>query len=78
MFMGKTDPGAARHRQQSMVLVPYTAPGVTVLRALSVFGTKEAPAGHAEVALPPPNHIPSLHTGLDKMVITVINDHGKL
>jgi len=49
VFMGKTDPGAARHRQQSMVLVPYTAPGVTVLRALSVFGTKEAPAGHAEV-----------------------------
>jgi len=49
VFMGKTDPSAARHQQQSMVLVPYDAPGVRVLRPLSVFGTKEAPAGHAEV-----------------------------
>merc|ERR1719300_1693949 len=49
IFMGKTDPTAAKHRQQTMILVPYDAPGIKVLRPLSVFGTKEAPAGHAEV-----------------------------
>jgi acyl-CoA dehydrogenase len=50
VFMGKTDPdNADRHLQQSMVLVPRAAPGVTVLRPLSIFGYDDAPHGHAEV-----------------------------
>lgn len=50
ILMGKTDPGAARHQQQSMVLVPRDTPGVRVIRALHVFGYDDAPHGHAEVA----------------------------
>jgi acyl-CoA dehydrogenase len=49
IFMGKTDPDAPRHSQQSMILVPADAPGITVLRALSVFGYDDAPHGHMEV-----------------------------
>jgi acyl-CoA dehydrogenase len=49
IFMGKTDENAARHLQQSMVLVPMDSPGVTVERALKVFGYDDAPSGHAEV-----------------------------
>jgi acyl-CoA dehydrogenase len=49
IFMGKTDPGAPRHQQQSMVLVPMDAPGVAVRRMLTVFGYDEAPHGHGEV-----------------------------
>jgi acyl-CoA dehydrogenase len=49
IFMGKTDPQAPRHLQQSMVLVPMDAPGVTVKRMLTVFGYDDAPHGHAEV-----------------------------
>ena len=49
IFMGKTDPSAARHRQQSMILVPRDTPGVKVLRLLSVFGYDHAPHGHGEV-----------------------------
>jgi acyl-CoA dehydrogenase len=49
ILMGKTDPEAPRHRQQSMILVPRDTPGVRIVRALSVFGYDEAPHGHAEV-----------------------------
>jgi acyl-CoA dehydrogenase len=49
IFMGKTNPDAARHSQQSMILVPMNTPGVKVLRTLSVFGYDHAPHGHAEV-----------------------------
>jgi len=50
IFMGKTDPDAPRHSQQSMILVPMDTPGVSVLRPLSVFGYDDAPHGHMEVA----------------------------
>lgn len=49
IFMGKTDPNAPKHRQQSMVLVPRDTPGVTVKRMLTVFGYDHAPHGHAEI-----------------------------
>lgn len=49
IFMGKTDPDAERHRQQSMILVPMDAPGVEVVRPLSVYGYDDAPHGHAEM-----------------------------
>jgi len=47
--MGKTDPDAPRHSQQSMVLVPANTPGLKVVRPLSVFGYDDAPHGHMEV-----------------------------
>jgi acyl-CoA dehydrogenase len=49
IFMGKTDPSAAPHKQQSMVLVPMDAPGVKIVRMLTVFGYDHAPHGHGEV-----------------------------
>jgi acyl-CoA dehydrogenase len=50
IVMGKTDPEAATHRQQSMVLVPKDTPGVTVHRSMSVFGFADGPhGGHGEV-----------------------------
>ena len=49
IFMGKTDPSAPRHRQQSMILVPREAPGITILRHLTVFGYDDAPHGHMEI-----------------------------
>ncbi|MDP1631237.1 MAG: acyl-CoA dehydrogenase family protein [Caulobacter sp.] len=51
IVMGKTDPEAARHAQQSQVLVPLDTPGVEVVRMLPVFGYDDAPHGHAEVLL---------------------------
>lgn len=50
IFMGKTDPNAARHSQQSMILVPMDAPGVKIVRPLTVFGYDDAPHGHAEMS----------------------------
>jgi len=49
IFMGKTDPGAPAHQQQSMILVPMDSPGVRVERVLTVFGYDHAPHGHAEI-----------------------------
>ncbi len=50
IFMGKTDESAAKHLQQSMILVPMAAEGVRVERALTVFGYDDAPNGHAEIS----------------------------
>ncbi len=47
--MGKTDPNAPRHSQQSMVLVPANTPGITIVRPLNVFGYDDAPHGHMEM-----------------------------
>ena len=49
IVMGKTDPDAERHRQQSMILVPKDAPGVIIVRPLTVFGYDDAPMGHWEL-----------------------------
>jgi acyl-CoA dehydrogenase len=51
IVMGKTNPDAPRHSQQSMIVVPANTPGITVLRPLSVFGYDDAPHGHMEVLL---------------------------
>ncbi|WP_087972398.1 acyl-CoA dehydrogenase [Oceanobacillus rekensis] len=49
IVMGKNDPDAPKHKQQSMILVPLDTPGVTVKRTLPVFGYDHAPHGHAEI-----------------------------
>ncbi|MDQ4123311.1 MAG: acyl-CoA dehydrogenase family protein [Acidobacteriota bacterium] len=49
IFMGKTDEAAAKHLQQSMILVPMELPGVRIERLLTVFGYDDAPHGHAEI-----------------------------
>lgn len=49
IFMGKTDPTAPRHKQQSMILVPMDAPGLTIERLLTVFGYDHAPHGHGQI-----------------------------
>jgi len=49
IFMGKTDPSAPVHQQQSMILVPMDAPGITVRRMLTVYGYDDAPHGHGEI-----------------------------
>jgi len=49
IVMGKTDPEAAKHEQQSMILVPLDTPGVKIERMLPVFGYDHAPHGHAEI-----------------------------
>lgn len=49
IFMGKNDPNAPRHEQQSMILVPLDTPGVKIERMLSVYGYDHAPHGHGEL-----------------------------
>ncbi|MBT2738485.1 acyl-CoA dehydrogenase family protein [Bacillus sp. ISL-7] len=49
IVMGKTDPSANRHEQQSMILVPLDSPGVKIERMLPVFGYDHAPHGHGEI-----------------------------
>ena len=49
IVMGKTDPQAARHQQQSMIVVPAATPGITIVRPLPVFGYDDAPHGHCEI-----------------------------
>ena len=51
ILMGKTDPAAHRHAQQSMIIVPRNTPGVEIVRPLSVFGSWDSPEGHAEIRL---------------------------
>ncbi|XP_063000485.1 acyl-CoA dehydrogenase family member 10 [Elgaria multicarinata webbii] len=70
VFMGKTDPAAHRHKQQSMVLVAMESPGITVVRPLSVYGLEDAPAGHGEmvfedVRVPPENLLLGLGRGFE-------------
>ncbi|WP_395407437.1 acyl-CoA dehydrogenase family protein [Pseudoduganella sp. UC29_106] len=49
IVMGKTDPAAARHAQQSMVVVPINTPGLEMVRSIPVFGYDDAPHGHMEI-----------------------------
>lgn len=49
IVMGKNDPNASKHEQQSMILVPLDTKGVTIKRVLPVFGYDHAPHGHAEI-----------------------------
>src|SRR5271154_876459 len=49
IFMGKTDPSAPKHKQQSMILIPLDTPGIKIERMLTVFGYDHAPHGHAEM-----------------------------
>ena len=51
ILMGKTDPGAEKHKQQSMILLPLDTPGVMIERHLPVFGYDDAPHGHMEISL---------------------------
>ncbi len=49
IFMGKTDPNAAKHKEQSMIVVPLDLPGIKIERMLSVFGYDHAPHGHGQI-----------------------------
>ncbi len=51
IVMGKTDPEAGRHQQQSMIVVPSNTAGIKIIRPLTVFGYDDAPHGHMEVTL---------------------------
>ncbi len=51
ILMGKTDPAASRHVQQSMILIPADTPGIEVVRPLTAFGALDSPSGHAEIKL---------------------------
>ena len=63
IFMGKTDPTAPAHKQQSMILVPMDNPGVRIKRLLTVFGYDHAPHGHAEV------HFENVHVPISNLLL---------
>jgi acyl-CoA dehydrogenase len=63
IFMGKTDPTALAHKQQSMVLVPMDAPGMKIERLLTVYGYDHAPHGHAEI------HFDNVHIPVSNMLL---------
>jgi acyl-CoA dehydrogenase len=63
IFMGKTDPTAPAHKQQSMVLVPMDAPGVRIERLLTVYGYDHAPHGHAQI------HFKNAHIPASNMLL---------
>jgi acyl-CoA dehydrogenase len=63
ILMGKTDPSAPSHKQQSMVLVPLDTPGVKIVRMLTVFGYDHAPHGHAEI------HFENVHVPATNMLL---------
>jgi acyl-CoA dehydrogenase len=63
IFMGKTDPSASRHLQQSMIVVPRDTPGVEIKRVLKVFGYDHAPHGHAEI------HFNNVRVPVDHMLL---------
>ena len=63
IVMGKSDPTAPKHKQQSMILAPMDTPGLTVERALSVYGYEHAPLGHAELIFD------NVHLPLDNMLL---------
>lgn len=67
IVMGKTNPDAPRHEQQSMILVPMDTPGLKIERMLSVFGYDDAPHGHAEIT----------YTNVRVPVSNVIWEEGK-
>jgi acyl-CoA dehydrogenase len=50
IFLGRSDPSAEKHRQHTMLVIPIDAPGVTVVRPLTVFGYDHAPHGHCEIS----------------------------
>lgn len=67
IVMGKTNPDAPRHEQQSMILVPMDTPGLKIERMLPVFGYDDAPHGHAEIT----------YTNVRVPVSNVIWEEGK-
>ena len=74
IFMGKTDPSAATHKQQSMILVPMDAPGVTIVRPLTVYGYDDAPHGHAELLFEV--HMSDLDQMISALNVT-LSSHGR-
>src|SRR5271156_2959630 len=63
IFMGKSNPSAPTHKQQSMILVPLDTPGVKIVRMLTVFGYDHAPHGHAEI------HFDKVHVPAANMLL---------
>ena len=83
IFMGKTNPGAPRHQQQSMILVPMDTPGITIKRVLPVFGYDDAPHGHAEITfenvrVPASNVVGKVNEGWGVAITTLAHERDVL